>query len=301
MYQPVIIIGAARSGTNMLRDVLTSLPGFATWPCDEINYIWRYGNAGHPVDEFTVDHATSQSAKYIRRQFDKMARRIRADFLVEKTCANSLRVGFIDAVIPNAKYIFITRDGRDVVPSAMKCWSNPINLGYIARKARFVPWRDIPFYGSRYLLNRMFHAFSGKQRLAFWGPKFEGMEECLKSQTLAEVCATQWTFSVKRSIDAFEQLDHSKVFPLRYEDFVSEPLENLTQLIEFLGASVPDDELNAAVPNVSTKSVGNWQRVLDELTIQAISPIVNDTLIELGYIDPPSTLQFPQSEGRAAA
>ena len=45
MVQPVVIIGAARSGTNMLRDVLVKLPGVGTWPCDEINYIWRHGNA----------------------------------------------------------------------------------------------------------------------------------------------------------------------------------------------------------------------------------------------------------------
>ena len=45
----VVIIGAPRSGTNMLRDVLTSLPGFATWPCDEINLIWRHGNRDLPL------------------------------------------------------------------------------------------------------------------------------------------------------------------------------------------------------------------------------------------------------------
>ena len=39
---PVIIIGAGRSGTNMLRDLLAQLPQFSTWPCDEINYIWRH-------------------------------------------------------------------------------------------------------------------------------------------------------------------------------------------------------------------------------------------------------------------
>ena len=43
-----MIIGAARSGTNMLRDVLTSLDGVDTWPCDEINYIWRHGNIRWP-------------------------------------------------------------------------------------------------------------------------------------------------------------------------------------------------------------------------------------------------------------
>ena len=41
-FTPVIIIGAPRSGTNMLRDILTNFEGIETWPCDEINYIWTW-------------------------------------------------------------------------------------------------------------------------------------------------------------------------------------------------------------------------------------------------------------------
>ena len=54
----LVIIGAPRSGTNMLRDVLTSFDGIGTWPCDEINYIWRHGNVRYPSDEIPADRAT---------------------------------------------------------------------------------------------------------------------------------------------------------------------------------------------------------------------------------------------------
>jgi len=56
--KPIIIIGAARSGTNILRDTLTQLPSITTWSCDEINYIWRHGNINYPSDEFPVELAT---------------------------------------------------------------------------------------------------------------------------------------------------------------------------------------------------------------------------------------------------
>ena len=36
---PLIIIGAARSGTNIVRDTLVHVPGWKTWNCDEINLI----------------------------------------------------------------------------------------------------------------------------------------------------------------------------------------------------------------------------------------------------------------------
>ena len=40
----VIILGAPRSGTNMLRDILCQHPFLNTWNCDEINPIWKYNN-----------------------------------------------------------------------------------------------------------------------------------------------------------------------------------------------------------------------------------------------------------------
>ena len=73
VYQPAVIIGAPRSGTNMLRDVLTSLEGIATWPCDEINYIWRHGNVRFPSDEIPADRATPVIKSYIQQSFEERA------------------------------------------------------------------------------------------------------------------------------------------------------------------------------------------------------------------------------------
>ena len=119
-YHPVIIIGAGRSGTNMLRDLLTSAPGVETWPCDEINYIWRHGNLTEPSDEFSPLMATENVNSFIRNKFDKLFRLKDCSYIVEKTCANSLRVGFVSKVFPDAKFIHLIRDGRDVVASAKK-------------------------------------------------------------------------------------------------------------------------------------------------------------------------------------
>ena len=95
-FQPVIIIGAGRSGTNMLRDVLTQMPGVGTWPCDEINYIWRHGNTRFPTDEFGPQQATPAVKAYIQRIFVRFAEKHKLAYVVEKTCANSLRVGFVE-------------------------------------------------------------------------------------------------------------------------------------------------------------------------------------------------------------
>ena len=145
--QSVVIVGAPRSGTNMLRDVLTSFDGISTWPCDEINYIWRHGNVRYPSDEIPSCKASPSIRSYIQQRFTDIRKKYDADVVVEKTCANSLRVPFVDAVVPDAKYIFIYRDGIDATGSAKERWTAELDIPYILEKVKFVPKTDLPYYG----------------------------------------------------------------------------------------------------------------------------------------------------------
>ena len=98
--------------------------------------------------------ARPEVAAYIRRRFDRV-RRSDAPYVVEKTCANSLRMGFVRAVLPDAKYVLITRDGIDAAASAMVRWNAPFDLRYTAAKARYVPWSDVVPYGVRFVAGRL--------------------------------------------------------------------------------------------------------------------------------------------------
>jgi|GEM_PF-5377703 len=152
-FTPLIIIGAPRSGTNALRDALTSLPDLATWPCDEINPIWRHGNLNSPHDALTPAQATPQVRRFIRRAFERLWQdQGKPAVVVEKTCANCLRVPFIDAILPEARFIHITRNGLDVAASAAKRWQGQLEvpgLPYYRAKIRYAPKLDLPAYGAR--------------------------------------------------------------------------------------------------------------------------------------------------------
>lgn len=282
-YRSLVVIGAPRSGTNMLRDVLTALDGVATWPCDEINYIWRHGNVRKQSDEFPPDLANPQIVNYIRKQFDWIAHRCDAHTVVEKTCANSLRVPFVDAVIPEAKYIFIYRDGLDVVGSAVQRWKAELDIPYLARKARFVPLLDLPFYASRYLWNRFYRLISREERLAFWGPQFTGVDEALVNHSLQEVCALQWQRCVELSEAAFSRMPEGKVARVSYEAFVSEPEGELRSIADELDLSLDTNALGDAVKGVTARSVGKGREALDGTTAAAITSLVGDTLVRYGY------------------
>ncbi|MCP5018540.1 MAG: sulfotransferase [Ketobacter sp.] len=279
-----VIIGAPRSGTNMLRDVLTSLEGIETWPCDEINYIWRHGNIRHPSDEISADLATAKVRKYIRDHFDSIIKKTGAEAVVEKTCANSLRVPFVDQVVPEAKYLFIYRDGIDATGSARLRWTAKMDVAYILEKVRFVPKVDLPYYAFRYLWARLYRFFSKEKRLAFWGPALYNMQDILQKHSLDEVCALQWQRCVEQSEKAFSTMPDAKVLRIRYEDFVQSPKDELKRILDFMGRQVSEEILASAVSGVSSKSLGKGRQSLGEEKVRQLEELVGDTLKRYGYI-----------------
>lgn len=281
---PVIIIGAPRSGTNMLRDVLTSIAGIATWPCDEINYIWRHGNVRFPSDEIPASRATPSAKYYIRQRFKDIQQQYSADIVVEKTCANSLRVPFVDAILPEARYIFIYRDGIDATGSAKERWTAKLDIPYVLEKVRFVPKMDLPYYALRYFWARVYRLISREKRLAFWGPALIGMQEILQKHTLNEVCALQWQRCVDKAEEAFSAMPADKVIRVRYEDFVQYPERELSRILAFMGKEVSPQQVEKAVEQVSPRSLGKGRKALGEQEVANLEALVGQTLRRYGYL-----------------
>lgn len=280
----IIIIGAPRSGTNMLRDVLTSFDNVSTWPCDEINYIWRHGNVRYPSDEIPANNSTPAIKNYIQQRFSDIRQKDSADIVVEKTCANSLRVPFVDSVMPNAKYIYIYRDGIDATGSAKERWTAELDIPYILEKVRFVPKTDLPYYGLRYFWARVYRLVSREKRLAFWGPALDNMPNILANHTLNEVCALQWQRCVEKAEQAFSQMPAEKVVRVRYEDFVREPVQELTRILEFMGKEVEVNKVAQAVKGVSSRSLGKGRKSLGEEEVANLEALVGETLKRYDYL-----------------
>jgi hypothetical protein len=282
-YTPLIIVGAPRSGTNMLRDVLCSFPGVATWPCDEINYIWRVGHVDFPTDELTPDLVTPKTRAKIRRAFDWVARKYNADVVVEKTCATSLRVPFVEAVLDQPVYVYIVRDGVDAAASATDRWRASLDIPYLARKARFVPRSELPIYAYRYAQARVKRLRSGERRLSTWGPKFDGLEQAAQEESTVEVAARQWQACVDASDDAFAAIPADRVHRVRYEDLVEKPQQTIAALVADLGWDIPEDQVAAAVSGVSSSSVGKGRASLSESELATVVDILEPTLARHGY------------------
>lgn len=285
MYKPIVIIGAPRSGTNMLRNVLCSIDGVGTWPCDEINYIWRHGNINEDSDEFNADMATPAVIKYIQKQVDHLADSEKLNFVVEKTCANSLRVSFVDKVLPDAHYVFIVRNGLDVIASANLRWTAKLDIPYLIKKVKYVPLVDLPIYATRYLWSHIYRKFSGEKRLAFWGPQLKNMKEYLHKNTLDEICAIQWKTCVEASERDLSKLPENRVSKVRYEDFVNNPEVELERICNEINIKIDKNIIKNAVAKVSNKSIGKWQGQLDQKDIDKFQPIIKSIMEKYGYND----------------
>jgi len=255
MYQKIIIIGAGRSGTNMLRDALTNFDSCATWPCDEINYVWRYGNRSSTNDELAVEAASRNAAKYINKKFDQLASKTSSKYIVEKTCANSLRVPFVDAIVPGSKYVNIVRDGRDVVASVLERWGASIEPAYILKKARYVPVSDVPYYATRYASHRIKKLVSREKMLPSWGPVYEGMRNDLRDLSVPEVCALQWKNCVEKSCDALAGLGDD-VINIRYEEFVTDPKLHTKAIADFVNIPYDTHTINKICSGITASSIG---------------------------------------------
>jgi hypothetical protein len=141
------------------------LPGFATWPCDELNSLWRIGNGGYPNDAIPAERLRPQIRNRIRAAFRRQSRMSGCSVLVEKTCANCLRVDFVAQCFPEAMFVQIVRHPIDTIPSTLRRVSAPLDIGYLAKKARYVPVRHLPMAVVRSIRRR----FVGPGQSA-WGP-----------------------------------------------------------------------------------------------------------------------------------
>ncbi|MBZ0129625.1 MAG: sulfotransferase [Rhodobacteraceae bacterium] len=285
-FTPLVIIGAGRSGTNALRDALTRLPGFATWPCDEINPIWRHGNLDHPDDEIPAHKATPAVRHFIRDRFRRIWRQQgRPDFVVEKTCANALRVPFVDAVLPEARFIHIVRNGFDVVASARRRWRGELEmpgLPYYLAKARYAPVSDLPGYAIAAIRNRLAIRAGRRTHFDSWGPRFAGIET-LADLPLDEIVAQQWSACVTASDIAFEQIAPARVVQLHYEDFTADPAGSLDRILQWLGQTRPGSDVAAAAASVRRSSVGKGTAEAEALS-DNVHRILRRPMQKHGYI-----------------
>ncbi len=274
--RPLIVVSAPRSGSTLLFETLARLPG-----------LWTIGKESHGVfegvdalrpenrgfdsnavgrEELTPQISASLRgifAQYLRdageRPYQELAAEERPDAVrfLEKTPKNALRIPFLDALFPDALFVFLHRDPRPNISSLIDGW----------RSGRFVTYRELPGWKHgdwSFLLTPGWRELDGKP--------------------VEEIAAAQWRQANEAVMDALESLPRERWCSLSYEQFIADPAHAVRALAEFAGlavdeASLPGAELPHSRYTLSAPDPEKWRR--NQAEVERVLPTVEATFERL--------------------
>ena len=278
----IVVIGAARSGTKILRDSLATATGAGAVPYD-IGYVWRSGRPDHQDDVLDPGQLTPRTRKFIANFIDKYAGG--SATVIEKTVGNTLRVPYVTAVLPDATYVHLIRNGVDVAESIYRQWQEPADYRYLADKVRHVPVPLIPSYGRRYVTSLLRRRVARDGRVATWGPRYPGIDADLRECDLLTVCARQWRESVGRARRDLEGL-RVPVIEVRYESLVTDPWREVARVSQFCGLPTSEESHSLVGSAIRPGRTGHGSRALGTAELIRLDEEIGQLLTELGYQRP---------------
>lgn len=306
----VFIIGPPRSGTTLLGWILELHAQISLWI--EPYYIWDYHFREWPHDQMSETDVTGEVRSWTRRAFIRYLKALKSDIVMDKSPRNCLKIPFIKSIFPEARYIFILRDGRDSVLSINKLWekerrmiSNTAAAGknFLENLRLLKLWLSLrPTWryklqailfelGSpkNWLKKRTLNQIRWEGRFG-WGPRFEGWQKIIDRTSLLEFNAYQWTRCAKGILDNIKLLPENRTYFLRYEDLIQEPERQIKNLFSYLDLEAPD-QINDFIMNIRANNSNKWRKEFSSRNLKMIGPIIGETLIELQYADDESWYQ----------
>ena len=295
-YQPVFIIGSPRSGTTLLGDILDLHPEIGRWY--EPYFVLDHDFRRAPHDRRTAQDATPQVSAYLQRAFAQYAHGRRCRIVVDKSPRNSLKVPFLLAVFRQAKFIHITRDGRDTTLSIRQQWqqrqreaqkrfpgaalSTLVGPQPLWRHKFQAVWFEIGGNPLNVLTGRdLLHRTRWDGRPG-WGPQFVGWQEAIAAVSPLQFCAMQWERCVDSILQDKSLIASSQWHELRYEDFLGQPQQHLQAIFDFLQVSFPADFMRQ-MPVLKATNFDKWRTAFSDKEKRQIGPILAPLLIQLGY------------------
>ncbi|MEM1252665.1 MAG: sulfotransferase [Cyanobacteria bacterium P01_H01_bin.21] len=279
--KPIFIVGVPHSGTSWLGRVLAKHPKVIDR--SETNYVWMWGNAWKSNDVLLSDDVTSKIRKHIEHRITQHFRVDSEHRYCDKTPRNCLRIPFIYELFPDAKIIFVIRDGRAVLRSIQRQNVNPTNQVMqkeVLYRLQNVPWEDLYMYLPRvkWIVRRLM----GKP-LNYWGARPPGWQEWPGRYSHPVVIAKQWAESTRIARQEGNKLPSDNYLEVRYEDLIENPAAGVDQVMRFLELGDYSSVLDYASQSADPERVERWRTSLQEDLISEVKPFIEPVLSELGY------------------
>jgi hypothetical protein len=290
------IFGHARSGTTLLMRLVRLHPEVY---CDyQAHFFTRRPLLKSLVDSTEIEEwLTRKSNRWNQgRDLSPLVLRASADFIIEREAAREGKmivgdkspsstihgqaVRDMHAVYPDAKLIYIVRDGRDVLISE--------RFRNFVEESKFLTSED----------KRIIEGLRKDQN------QFTNGTRSIFTESFIRRVAKGWIKNLQEIEDEGKRLFGKNYFALRYEDLLSNPFDEMTRLWKFLGVikvdqslakkiktemeSNPDEEWQAQrderIASFLPKGqAGNWQRLFTERDKFIFKEVAGEMLIKWKY------------------
>ena len=300
----VFIVGSPRSGTTIFGEMLDRHPRLSQWY--EPYFVWDRYFRLKPHDERTAGDATVRVKNQIFKDFDRYRKHKKCSALIDKSPRNSLKIPFILQIFPQARFIHLLRDGRDVTLSIHKEWQrrrsivqDPDQRGrfnyFRALKVlnRFLTrqtfmqdrWRAFWFETHGHLVNktRQLNRLRWEGHIG-WGPRFKNWQEVYARTSLLQFNAHQWKACVNHIQRDWDRIPHQNRMTIRYEDLISSPEIKTNEILDFIGVPTSREYI-ASLPELKAGNFNKWRTEFTRDQLNQIEPVLTPQLLELGYVE----------------
>lgn len=257
--RPIFIVSTPRSGSTLLFETLEKAPAlFSTgqeshWFIESVPGL-SPAEKGWQSNQLNGIDATPQRSEQLARSFydslrDRDGRpaegRVR---MLEKTPKNALRVPFLNAIWPDAQFVYLYRDVRQTLHSMMEAW----------RSGGFRTYPQLP-------------GWSGPPWSLLLVPGWQK----LRGLQLPQIVAHQWAATTEQLLNDLEQLPSERIHAIDYSELIAAPQQEIERLAGELDLGW-DRELPDILPlskaTVSKPEQDKWRRIGP--MIESVWPIV---------------------------
>lgn len=274
---PIFVVGSGRSGTTLLYTLMTGHPDLAwisrltnryprfpwlslasRWfsgvkyfrPDQEAVRVYDYCGSSRLIRErrvaMTADDVTSDSKSCLGRIVHSHVKWMGKSRFINKNTSNCVRIPYLAAIFPDATFVHIIRNGFAVVNSLLHVeWWPDLELWWLGETPK--QWES-------------------------------------KGGDQAELAALHWKRQISEVLKAREVLSPNRYVECRYEDLLTDPVQQLKNLTMFCNLTWPlDFEQYISSFDVARERQHGWKKQLDTHAKLVVRRVAGDTLDLLGY------------------